>query len=307
MRKQKRLLLLYIVAFLCGCALPTTVNQGFNHKLLGTWGGRWDNAWTVFFVIKPSTTLGVVDVVVKWQEFKGGEFSIQTGEAVIKDLNTIEAGRTRITLDSQNEFQAIAQGYFPEPRKASLRRLPDTDINNVNDAYLNRWSNWLRFPEQQFSAVEPPADWKIIEPKPQGAVVAWRNSVTKSLIGVTASRIQPAVSLRTAVETFKTGMTKGIRDDIVRSFPGAENLQGKITVAIEDERDMSFDGNTFHSIILNYEATPVEGASLSGKIIFYFLKAEAFIYTLSLNTVRGNYEKDLPMVEQMAQSFTVLK
>lgn len=138
MEKPKKLLLLYIIAVLWGCALPTSVNQGFSHKLLGTWGGKWDNTWTVFFVFKPSTKPGILDAVVKWQEFKGGEFSIQTGEGVIKDLNTIEAGRIRIMLSSEDEFQAAAQGNFPEPRKASLRRLPDTDINNLNDAYLNQ-------------------------------------------------------------------------------------------------------------------------------------------------------------------------
>lgn len=307
MRKQKKLLLLYIAAFLCGCALPTIVNQGFNHELLGTWGGRWDNTWTVFFVIKPSTTQRGVDVVVKWQEFKGGEFSIQTGEGVIKDLNTIEAGRTRITLDPENEFQAIAQGNFPEPRKASLRRLPETAITNLNDTYLNQWSKRLLFPAQQFSVVDPPVEWRIVEPKPQGAVVAWRNSVTKSLMGVTASKAQPGVSLQYEIEAFKARITKEMPDNIARRFPGAENFQGKITLAIEDEKETSFDGKTFHTIILNYGGTPVEGVSLSGKIIFYVLKAEAFIYTLSLNAVRGYYEKDLPVVEQMAQSFTVLK
>ncbi|MBI2364283.1 MAG: hypothetical protein HYV01_04665, partial [Deltaproteobacteria bacterium] len=109
-------------------------------KLLGTWGGRWDNTWTVLFVLKPGIQTEKVDAVVKWQEFKGREFSIQTGEGVIKDLNTIEAGRIIISLDPENEFQAIAQGNFPESRKASLRRLPDTDVHNLNDAYLDHWS-----------------------------------------------------------------------------------------------------------------------------------------------------------------------
>jgi len=140
MRTRKKLLLLYIIAVLWGCAIPTFVNQGSSHKLLGTWGGRWDNTWTVFFVFKSGIQTEKVDAVVKWQEFKGREFSIQTGEGVIKDLNTIEAGRIIISLDPENEFQAIAQGNFPEPRKGSLRRLPDTDVNNLNDTYLDHWS-----------------------------------------------------------------------------------------------------------------------------------------------------------------------
>lgn len=165
----------------------------------------------------------------------------------------------------------------------------------------------LQFPEYKFSVDTPPREWVTIEPKPLGAVIAWRNSVTKSLIGVTASRVKPGVSLQKEIEVFKATITKGIPDSIAKRFPGAENFQGKITVAIEEEKETTFAGKTFQTIILDYGGIPAEGVSLSGGIIFYVLKTDAFVYTLSLNAVRGYYDKDLPVVEQVAQSFAVLK
>ena len=132
--------------------------------LFGTWGGRWENLpsiddltvfsktlsenrgatspspdWIVFLVLKPSSKQGRADVVVKWQELKGGEFSILTEEGVAMVHNAIRAGRIRIMFYPERALQATAYGEFPVPATASLRRLPDTDINNLNDAYLESW------------------------------------------------------------------------------------------------------------------------------------------------------------------------
>ena len=95
------------------------------------------------------------------------------------------------------------------------------------------------FTEYKFSVDSPPREWMVIEPKPPGAVIAWRNSFTKSLIGVTASRVQPGGSLQNEIEAFKARITKEISDNIAKRFPGAENFQGKIALAIEEEKEGS--------------------------------------------------------------------
>lgn len=163
----------------------------------------------------------------------------------------------------------------------------------------------LQFPEYNFSMDSPPTEWMIIELKPPGAVIAWRNSVTKSQIGITASKTHPAISVRTVVESFKAAMTKGIPDDLARKFPGPEDLRGTVTVTIVEDKEINFEGKMFHRVILNYGGTPVKGISLSGKMIFYFFKVEEFIFSLSLTAVLGYYEKDLVVLEQMARGLRV--
>lgn len=159
----------------------------------------------------------------------------------------------------------------------------------------------LQFPEYKFSVDSPSTEWRMIELKPPGAVVAWMNTVTKSRIGITASKTHPDVSVRTVVEAFKAGTTKGIPDDLARKFPGSEGF----TVTIEEEKEINFDGKMFHRVILNYGGVPVKGISVSGKMIFYFFKGEEFIFSLSLSAVLGYYDKDLVVLEQMARGLRV--
>ena len=164
----------------------------------------------------------------------------------------------------------------------------------------------LQFPEYKFSVDSPSTEWRMIESKPPGAVVAWINTVTKSRIVITASKAHPDVSLRTVVEAFKAGMTsKGIPDDLARKFPGSEGFRGTFTVTIEEEKEINLDGKMFHRVILNYGVVPVKGISVSGKMIFYFFKGEEFIFSLFFNAVLGYYDKDLVVLEQMVRGLRV--
>lgn len=172
----------------------------------------------------------------------------------------------------------------------------------------------LQFPEYKFSVDSPPREWMIIEPpKGPGAVMAWRNSVTNSVIGITAGEAYPGISLRKVVESFKAAMTKGPPDDLARKFPGAGNLRGSVTVTtvtIEEDKEINFEGNMFHHVILTVGLTPVtgplKGISLSSKMIIYFFRVQEFIHRLHLNADLTYYEKDVVVLDQMARSLRIL-
>jgi len=161
----------------------------------------------------------------------------------------------------------------------------------------------LQFPEYKFSMASLPADWRIIEPKPPGAVIGWKNSVTNSLIGITARQVNPAISYEKSFADFKAAVLKGVPEGLAKRFPssGAEN----ISVTIEEDKDINIEGKIFHCIIFNYGGTPLKGVSISGKIVFYIIEMEGFFYTLSLNAVLGYYEKDIGVFEQIVRSFKV--
>jgi hypothetical protein len=141
----------------------------------------------------------------------------------------------------------------------------------------------LQFPQYKFSVNAPPAGWAPTEPKIPGEFAAWSNAATRSRIGIQAHQLLPDGSLRSVVEAFKAGMTPGTRD-----------RPGTVVFTVKDEKEIDLDGKRLYRVILGNSSTPAD-------FIFYFLRGEEFVFSLSLAVFPGDYEKDLAVLEQMTR------
>jgi hypothetical protein len=141
----------------------------------------------------------------------------------------------------------------------------------------------LQFPQYKFSVNGPPADWAPTDPKIPGEFAAWTNAATRSRIGIQAHKPLPDGSLRSVVEAFKAGMT-----------PGTQDRPGTVAFTVKDEKEINLDGKRFYRVILGNRSTPAD-------FIFYFLRGEEFVFSLSLAVFPGSYEKDLAVLEHMAR------
>jgi hypothetical protein len=165
----------------------------------------------------------------------------------------------------------------------------------------------LKFPDYKFSVDSLPTEWKLVEPTPPGAIIAWKNNATYSLIGITANKVAPSIRLQTVIESYKVGMTKGIPDAIAKNFSATELSWAKnISVTIEEEKDIKLGEMVFHRIVINYGGEPVKGVSVNAKRLSYFFKSEGFIYSVSLQAILGYYEKDMTVIEQMMRGFSII-
>jgi len=94
---------------------------------VGTWSGRWDRAWPVYFTISHDAQTGGFTVVYDWQETLGRPLKQRLYSAETNTLvdDTLWVGsRIEFTLSATDPNQARAVGNFRPRRTADLIRLP---------------------------------------------------------------------------------------------------------------------------------------------------------------------------------------
>ena len=141
----------------------------------------------------------------------------------------------------------------------------------------------LQFPTYKFSVAKPPAGWIAVNLQIPGEFAAWSNAETKSRIGIQAHQPLPDGSVRAVVEAFKTSMSKG-----------ADDPPGVVRFTVKEEKEIDLGGKRFHRVIL--------GTGTPADFIFYFLRGENFVFSLSLAVAPGHYDQDLAILERMARS-----
>ena len=141
----------------------------------------------------------------------------------------------------------------------------------------------LQFSQYKFSVNGPPAGWGPSEPRIPGEFAAWSNAATRSRIGIQAHKLQSDGSLRSVVEKFKAGMT-----------PGTQDRPGTVAFTVKEEKEIDLDGRKFYRVVLGNSSTAAD-------FIFYFLRGEEFVFSLSLAVLPGSYDQDLAVLEHMAR------
>lgn len=152
--------------------------------------------------------------------------------------------------------------------------------------------NRLHFADKQFAVDPPPEGWEIT--KQPSTVISWVSRLTESTIQISAFEFTPpGPSYPALAELFFSSFAIGLRDRARAS-----------TAAITDQRAVPLDGKNFYRVLIDYEMSPTEGAKTKGRFLSYFLRTEKFYYRLSLLAEVEFYEKEWPVLEQMARSFT---
>lgn len=152
----------------------------------------------------------------------------------------------------------------------------------------------VEFHTKKFSVASPPEGWERTEEFSK-AVAAWKNNVTKSVIQIFTSGAQ-SLSYRALAKAL-----------IIAVRVALEERNQKAILTLGEERETSLNGKRFYQVVGNYNISPTKGIQVRGKIVFYFLKTEAFFYTLRLSAILGSYEKDRLILEQMVRSFASLE
>ena len=105
-------------------------------KVISTWGGKWDGKWAAFFIIKKDR--GRLKVTYRWRESLNKDFRVRETRAIMKGRVLQVGTRIRIAVDKNDKNKALAIGDFPTERRAELTRLPNTDVGNLDEEYLEK-------------------------------------------------------------------------------------------------------------------------------------------------------------------------
>ncbi len=164
-------------------------------------------------------------------------------------------------------------------------RPPSEDAARVGVLRCPSPGERMAFPAQHFSIIGPPADWHC---KEDDTGLTWDNNETGSQISMEP---ETPLGLGLSRGALTELMTSGMGEIVLRD----EFQEGKVTLA--EEQDVSFNGRPFYQITMDAEV-PSEDIQIKAKIAMYFPKFE-FEYSFMLVALRGKYEKDRLIIEQM--------
>ncbi len=165
-----------------------------------------------------------------------------------------------------------------------VTRPPSADVARAGALRCPSPGERMAFPAQNFSIISPPADWQC---KEDDAGLTWENNETVSQIIMQPGNPMDLGLSRGALAELITSVSEIVLRD---EFQGA-----KVTLA--EAKDVSFNGRPFYQITMDAEVRS-EDMQAKAKIAMYFPKFE-FEYWFVLVSLRGQYEQDRLIIEQM--------